>query len=288
MGSTLARRALGRKLHVLRKRADVSQARAAAVLGISSQTMGRLEEGLSARSASDLYMNTLCDLYRASDNERRLVLALAYETRLNAKYGGGWWRAQLDRTIADFDPYAALEDAAVRLTAWGVIVLPAIVRTPDYCRAVAWTRSPNAPTEEIEEWIQRETKRQRRLEDSTFDIEIFVSEAALREEWGGPAVMAEQRRYLAEIGERANVCIRIVPYAARSHIGALVGPFSFLTFPMMPKTRMTQPPVVHIEAYAGDLYLERAEEICHYGSAITELRRIASSEIDSRSMLLRL
>ncbi|MFF0489775.1 helix-turn-helix domain-containing protein [Nocardia sp. NPDC004068] len=274
-GSSSARRTLGEKLRALRKRAEVSQAAAARVLGISPQTMGRLEEGLSARSASDLYMNTLCNLYHATDDERRLILALACETRVTAQRGGGWWQSHLDRVISDFDRYTMLEQQAIRVTTWAVILLPVLVRTPDYCRAVAWTDTPNAPTDQIEERVQRQLKRQARLDDPAFTTEIFVSEAALREEWGGPAVMADQREHLTELAHRPNVSIRIVPFTTRNHIGALLGSFSLLEFPKMPKSKMTQPPIVHIEEHVGDLYLERAHEIARYKSAITELRNSA-------------
>ncbi|MFF0494752.1 helix-turn-helix domain-containing protein [Nocardia sp. NPDC004068] len=270
--STSARRTLGQKLRALRKKASVSQAAAARVLGISTQTMGRLEEGLSARSASDLYMNTLCNLYHATDDERRLILALASETRRTAQRGGGWWQPHLDREIGDFDPYTTLEDQAIRLTAWAIIRLPTLVRTPAYSRAIAWTDTPNAPTDHTEERVHRELKRQARLDDPNFTAEIFLSEAALREEWGGPAVMAEQRQHLTELDQRPNVSIRVVPFTTRNHIGALLGSFTLLEFPMMPKSRMTQPPIVHIEEHIGDLYLERAAEIARYKSALTELR----------------
>ncbi|MFF0488427.1 helix-turn-helix domain-containing protein [Nocardia sp. NPDC004068] len=112
IGSTLARRALGRQLQELRKRAEVSQFQASRVLGISPQTMGRLEDGVSVRSASDLYMNALCDHYGVTDEKRRAVLALAREVRSTARHGGGWWRADMDCGTDDFDPRTVLEDSA--------------------------------------------------------------------------------------------------------------------------------------------------------------------------------
>ncbi|MFF0492955.1 helix-turn-helix domain-containing protein [Nocardia sp. NPDC004068] len=278
-GSTFAQRTLGQQLRALREKAKVSQAQAGEALGASPQTIGRLEEGFSWRSANDLRMNALCDLYNASDEERKVILALARETRIAARRGGGWWQPHLDRNTTEFDLYAAAEEQAVRLTAWAVIRLPVLVRTPEYCRAVAWTESPNAPAEQIEARVQRELKRQARLQDPAFTAEVFVSEAALREEWGGPAVMADQHDYLAEMNDLPNVSIRLVPFATRTHIGALIGSFSLLEFPTMPNTRMTQPPIVHIEEHVGDLYLERAKEVAPYQSAVAKLRRSASTRL---------
>ncbi|MGV9675682.1 helix-turn-helix domain-containing protein [Nocardia sp. NPDC003482] len=140
-GSTLARRALGRQLNALREKANITRFQAARILGISPQTMTRLEDGVSLPSAKDLYMNALCDHYGVSDEKRRMVLALAAEVRGNARNGGGWWRPHIDCAPADFDPFAMLENAARRVTAWRVILLPPIVQTLDYRRAVAWTRA---------------------------------------------------------------------------------------------------------------------------------------------------
>ncbi|MGV9679833.1 helix-turn-helix domain-containing protein [Nocardia sp. NPDC003482] len=285
-GSTLARRALGRQLESLRKRAGISQFQAARVLGISPQTMGRLEDGLSAPSARDLYMNALCDRYGVSDDTRRMILALAHEVRAAVKHGGGWWRPHVDRGTDGSDPYSTVDDAVKRLTAWSVILLPPVVRTPDYCRAVAWTADPNAPTEQVEARIERSLKPLERLNDSNFTAEIFLSEAAIREEWGGPGVMAEQRRHLAELTQRPNVSIRLVPFNTRNHIGALVGPFSLLEFPLLPHSKFVEPPLVYIEEYVGNLYLERSEEVGRYKAALTELRRVSLSESDSAARIL--
>ncbi|MGV9674982.1 helix-turn-helix domain-containing protein [Nocardia sp. NPDC003482] len=285
-GSTIARRALGRQLEKLRKAAEFSQNRAAKIIGISPQTMARLEDGLSVPSTNDLYMNALCDHYNVPDDQRRTILAMAREARASSRNGGGWWRAHMDRPADDFDPRVFLDDAALRLTAWHVILLPEIVQTLDYQRAVAWTACPNLPSREIDERLERSAKRQGRLEDSAFAVEIFLSEAAVREEWGGPAVMAEQRRHLIEIGQRSNVSIRLVPFETRGHLGALVGSFALLEFPLLPHTRFVERPIVHIEQYTGDLYLERTAEVDRYKSAITELRRVALSESDSAARIL--
>ncbi|MGV9677767.1 helix-turn-helix domain-containing protein [Nocardia sp. NPDC003482] len=280
-GSTIARRVLGRQLQALRKKSGLSQYNVANVLGISSQTMARLEDGIAGPSASDLYMNALCDHYHVCDDTRRTILALAQDVRVTKRKGGGWCLAHLDRRDDGIDPYACLRDTMKRSTSWSLLLLPRLVQTPDYLRAVAWTETPHAATAEIEERIAGALKHQQRLHDPNFSAEILVSEAALREEWGGPAVMAEQRRYLVEIGQRPNVSIRVVPFNARSRIGALAGPFSLLEFPLTPHSKFVEPPLIYIEEYVGNLYLERSAEVSRYLDVITELRRVALSESDS-------
>lgn len=163
-GSTVPRRVLGRQLQALRKKAGISQLSAAKVLGVSAQTVGRFEDGLSGHT-SDLYMNALCDRYGVSDEIRRTILSLAQDVRATKKKGGGWWRAHLDRPRDGIDPYSWLHDSVTCLTAWSVILLPRLIQTPDYLRAVAWTESPHAPTDEIEARIEAQLEQQQRLHD---------------------------------------------------------------------------------------------------------------------------
>ncbi|MGV9678655.1 helix-turn-helix domain-containing protein [Nocardia sp. NPDC003482] len=285
-GSTLAIRALGRELRELRERADISQAQAARWLGISPETMGRLEEGLSQRSATDLYMNTLCDRYGVTHEKRLVILTLAQEVRSIAAHGGRWWRAHADVGSNGFDHRASLEKAATQLTVWQVMLVPEIVQTPDYRRTIEWALCPNHPTEEIEKRIEKSMARQKRLEHPGFTVEILLCEAVVRAQLGGPAVMSEQRRYLMEVAQRPNVSVRVVPLDAPSQIGAVAGSFTFLEFPMRIQSKLTEPPIVHVEGYVGDLYLERAAEVRRYRSVLTELRRVALSESDSSALIL--
>ncbi len=284
-GSTLARRALGRELRRLRTVKGMYQAEAARLAETSPQSIGRIEEGRSTRITS-FQINALCDAYAATDEERRILLGLAQEVRAARERGGGWWRSYADQITGDFDHYLALEEAASRLTAWKLAVLPGLLQTPDYRRAIAWIESPELPSELIEKRIEWAIRRQRRLEDPGFAVEILLSEAALREEMGGPAVMSEQLGHLAEVGTLPNVSIRVVPFNARNHLGVLVGSCSLMEFPPLPQSKLTEPPIVYVEEYRGDLYLEREAEVEPYRTALAEIGRVALDESKSRRKIL--
>lgn len=113
-----------------------------------------------------------------------------------------------------------------------------------------------------------------------------MSEAVLREEVGGPAVLAEQLHRLAEVGALPNVSIRVVPFNARNHLGVLVGSCFLMEFPPLPQSKLVEPPIVYVEGYAGDLYLEREEEVGHYRTALAEIGRVALDESESRRKIL--
>lgn len=284
-GSTLARRALGREMSKLRERAKIKQAEAARLIGISPQGIGRLEEGQTTRP-NDLFLNVLCDAYRATDSERHTVLTLAIEVRTAVKRGGGWWRAYADLLAMDFDHYLALEEAASRLITWRTKLVPGIFQTPGYRRAIAWAEAPTAPPDEIEKRIELATRRQRRLDDPAFEVNAYLSEGALRDRAGGMGVMEEQMLHLAKVAELPNVSVRVVPQTTWSVLGSYVGSFSLMEFPPLPQSKQVEPPIVYVEEYAGDLYLEREEEVERYRSALREIERVASDQNESRAIIL--
>ncbi|MEV6773527.1 helix-turn-helix transcriptional regulator [Nocardia sp. NPDC051030] len=67
-GSTLARRALDWELKKLREAKGLNQSQGGRVIGVSPQTIGRMEDGLPTK-VSDLYMNAMCDAYCAGQSD---------------------------------------------------------------------------------------------------------------------------------------------------------------------------------------------------------------------------
>lgn len=284
-GSTLARRALGRQLKRLREAEKLNQSAAGRVIGVSPQTIGRMEDGLPTK-VSDLYINALCDAYSAADEERSVLLELALEVRTTQKSGGGWWRAFADEMNAGFDHYMGLEEAAHRMSVWKVTIVPGLLQTAEYRRAIAWTEYPGMPTEQVERRVEMAMRRQARLSEPDFMVDVVLSEMVLRDQIGGPGVMADQLQRLADIGDLPNVSVRVVPFDAPGHLGSRVGSFVLLEFPKLPATGLREPPMVYVEEFAGDLYLEREAEVTRYRNAFAEISRVALDEETTRQFVL--
>ncbi len=263
----------------------MSRAAAARVIEVSPQSIGRIEDGVGTRILA-LQVNALCDEYNATNKERRTLLELLDEVKTAQKTGGAWWRGYAEQLSAGFDHYLSLEDAASKATLWRTLVVPGLLQTPEYRRAVAWAETPDADTDTIEQQVAVATRRQSRLEDPTFRIVLLLSEAALREQMGGPAVMAGQLEHLAAMSDRLNVTVLIVPFDAPSHSGALIGGFTLLEFPILPGGKAPEPPVVYVEGYAGDLYVEDEPEIQRYQRALDRLHHVALDQQQSRDRLI--
>jgi len=281
-GSTVPRRMLGRRLKQLRERSGVSQATASRAIQIAPQTLWRIETGQPGPKLKDIYVETLCRLYSAPEDETPELVGLAAETKNN-----GWWHAYGDVVPADFDLYLGLEESACRLTTFHLTLLPGLLQTANYRRAVIWAAYPGIPTADVESRIQISANRQARLMEppEQFSATMFLGEAAVRYRVGGPGVMDEELHHILEVSRLPSVSIRVVPMTIEMPLPLLVGSFSLLEFPSHPTARLSEPPVVYVEGYTGALYLDKRGEIDQYKLACKAIRAAALSEEDTRQLV---
>ncbi|WP_327147293.1 helix-turn-helix domain-containing protein [Nocardia sp. NBC_01329] len=285
-GSTLPRRALGRQLRKLRDRAGLTQTAASRVAEISPQSYGRIEDGRQTK-VTDLGLNALANAYKATDEERQLLLDLAREIRIATASGGSWWRGYTDAIASGFDHYLSLEESASWVTSWQTTVIPGLLQTREYRRAIDWSLNPNAATEDVERKLDVITRRQDLLDQPGFRFEALLSEAVIRYQIGGAAVMADQLQHLIERTELSGVEIRIVPFAEADPVGLLAKSFVLISFPPLSSSRLQEPPVAYTELLTGDLYMERGPELDRYAQEAERIRHVAWSESASRDAMLR-
>ncbi|MFJ9370939.1 helix-turn-helix domain-containing protein [Nocardia sp. NPDC101769] len=282
VGSSLPRRALGRRLRSYREQARKSQLAAGLHIDLSPQSIGRIEDGRKVKLATG-QIRDLLDLYGVptEGGEREEILGLwqeAKEQAQAAKLAGttkGWWQAYTDQYAPHFDHYLGLEAVATRLTTHQVVLLPGLLQTTGYRRAVSRIAYPDHSEADIARRLELASHRQVRLADTNFRVDVFLSEGVLRHTPGGPSVMREQLRHLLEVADtRPNVTIRVVPLDSGSHLGLVVQSFTLLEFPPF-ADHLVEPPVVYVEGFEGGLYLERADMIDRHRQAIADIQRVA-------------
>ncbi|WP_433728559.1 helix-turn-helix domain-containing protein [Nocardia sp. CA-129566] len=278
-GSTFPARMLGRQLRRLRNEAGIAKTDAEKALGVSANTIWRIESGQSTR-LSRPQVRELCDLYNAEPDIRDVLFELVGELGKP-----GWWHAYGGAYERRFDMYLALEEAADRLTTFQLTLLPGLVQTRDYRRAVMWAAYPQMSQYEVERRVELAARRQLRLQDPRLTMEVLLSESALLHHVGGRAVMADQLRHLARLSEQVNVSVRVVPLTV-CHIGLQTGPFVLLEFPKHKRDGWSEPPVVYVESYMGARYMETDEEIGQYRIGSDEIRRVALDAEASRRLFL--
>ncbi|WP_157110451.1 helix-turn-helix domain-containing protein [Nocardia anaemiae] len=279
--TTLPRRVLGRQLRDLREKRKMSRTRAAQACEMGSQTLWRLESGRSSE-VKKMVINALCDLYQASDDDRRVLLWLAQESRKD-----GWWQSYTDAMAPDFAIFFGLEQSARRMISCQSTLLPGLLQTPGYRRAM-WEISKAQPSRplDVDREVELIANRQNRLDDSDFTLEVLLSESVLRHRIGNDEVMEGQLKRLIEAGDRPNVSIRVVPFDAPNHLGLTTKDFVCMEFPDHPNPALKEPPVIFVEGFTGALYLDKSSEVEQYMSAYADMCRVALSENDTRSLLV--
>ncbi|MCP9619932.1 helix-turn-helix domain-containing protein [Nocardia otitidiscaviarum] len=286
-GSTIPRRALGRILHDLRAQAGKTQLAAGLIIDVSPQVIGRMEDGIPVK-VSGVQVKELLRCYGAEPDVADQALSLFEEVKAaRGDPRGGWWRAYKDVTSSHFDHYMNLEEACTRLTTFQMTLLPGLLQTPAYRRAMILVKEPGRSALDVEREIELGIRRRvRLLEDDGFEVNVFLSEAVLRHRVGGPEVMAEQLRHLAEVGQSPTVAIRVVPHDADGYMGLVVGQFTLFEFPALRHSGLREPPVVFVEVFTGALFFEDNEMIEKYRTAVADIAGAALDEEDSRRMML--
>jgi transcriptional regulator with XRE-family HTH domain len=267
IGSTVARRQLGRHLLALREGARISLREAGRRLEMSAAKVSRVENGeVSVRS---LDVEQACKIYGVTDPELiRSLMDLAKETK-----GRSWWQSYADVISETFAVYVDLEAAASELAWYETEFVPGLLQTREYARSLMATErftGKQLDTGLLERRLEVRLTRQRILirKSAPPVLTVVLGEAALRRGIGGAETMAGQLAHLLEMTKLANVEIRVMTLD-REHAGLTTGQFVMLEFPR--NGRLIEPPGVYVDGYLGFLYLDKPDEVELYQRAWTNV-----------------
>jgi len=177
---------------------------------------------------------------------------------------------------ASFRPFVQHEAEASSLRWYELSLVPGLLQTADYARAVLSTRV-GATEDEIDQAVSGRMERQAILHrDDPPLLWAVVDEAVVRRPVGGSDVMHAQVEHLAEMAERTNVVVQVIPHSTGAHEG-LAGAFVIADF-------ATAPSIVYLETALTGLVVERPEDVSavtlRYETLKTEaLPRAASLEL---------
>jgi transcriptional regulator with XRE-family HTH domain len=265
------RRQLGNELRRLRGRqrgADVS-----AALGWSESKLSRIETAHTGISVADLEL--LLDGYGVAEDERSRLREMARLTRQRA-----WWHPYRAAVPVPYEEYVGLEADAVSMDEWEAQVVPGLLQSDEYARAVVEAGTDSSGAGIVQQRVRLRMARQSVLtRDPPPRLSIVLDEAVLRREIGGRTVLRRQVQRLFDASHRDEVELRVLPFGAGVH-GALAGSFTIFGF-----GAQGRPPVVHIEGMTGGSFLAKPVDVATYRSAFTDLLRRALDPDDTRSLL---
>jgi len=273
-GPTVRRRRLGTELRKLRESNGYKLEEVAAQLGVAPSTLSRIETGKAPTKSA--YLNQMLEMYGVVEQSQRQVLVdMAREGHRK-----GWWAAYDDVLPSGFDIYVGLEAETAAVRSYEISVVPGLLQTPDYARAVMLEMFPRYGTEQIDRLVDLRMQRQRRLEDDPpLEVWAIIDEAVIRRPVGGHQVMRGQLERLLVLAPRPGITLQVLPFSCGAHAGHS-GPFSILEFP-----NRTDAEVAYVESVAGILYLEKDREVRTRVEAFDRLRASALAPIASVELI---
>jgi transcriptional regulator with XRE-family HTH domain len=252
-GPTVRRMLVGAQLRRLRTEQGLTREQAAEAIRASEWKIHRLENGQVGFKDRDIV--DLLALYGVDDPVEVVeFVILAREANTP-----GWWQQYGDLLPQWFRAYVDLEAAATLIRTYEGQLIPGLLQTEDYMRALVGGAQLKDSPEEAERRVALRLGRQTLLErENAPRLWAVVDEAALRRPVGGPKVMRAQLERLIEAAELPNVTLQVLPFAAGAH-PAMVGAFSVLRF-----ADQELPDVVYVEHLTSALYLSKQEDVDQY------------------------
>lgn len=270
-GPTVLRIALGGQLRDLRVKKGITREAAGDAIRGSHAKISRLELGRTGFKERDI--RDLLTLYGVSDpEERERFLDLARQAN-----EPGWWHRYSDLLPSWFGTYLGLEQAATKIRTYEAHLVPGLLQTPEYARAVMSLGYEDA---DMDRRVQVRIKRQevlRRADPPT--VWAIIDEAALHRPVGGSRVHREQMEHLIELAQLPNVTVQVLPYSAGEHAAA-GSSFSILRF-----AESELPDIVYLEHLTSALYLDRRQDLALYLSVMDRLSVQAESPGESLKIL---
>ncbi|MEV3955466.1 MULTISPECIES: helix-turn-helix domain-containing protein [Streptomyces] len=192
--------------------------------GLTQAELGALVHVVSTR---------ITQIERASGAKPTLELARALDAALGA-----------DDLLVELWPYVYREafpdwsrtfmeysERAVVVRQYAAHVVPGLLQTEDYARAVLGLDALLTGEEQLEERVSARMGRQDRLMSADRpELCVILDEAVLRRPIGGAAVMRKQLRRLLDAAEERHISVQVLPFDQGGH-EAMGGSLTVLTLP---------------------------------------------------------
>ncbi|WP_067670538.1 helix-turn-helix domain-containing protein [Nocardia miyunensis] len=270
-GPTALRIVVGGQLRKLRIAAGISPEQAGDRIRGSHAKISRLELGRTGFKERDV--RDLLNMYGVRDPvEVQSFLELV--RRANEP---GWWHRYGDLMPAWFETYLGLEHAALSIRTFEAQLVPGLLQTEAYARAVVALGHENV---EATRRVELRRRRQELLDrESGPTLWAVLDESVLHRPIGGATVLRAQLEHLVRMCDHLRVTIQVLPYSAGGH-AALSGSFTMLRF-----AEDELPDMVYSEQLTSSLYLDRQNDLENYRRVMDRISVQAETPDRSRQML---
>ncbi|HEY7594332.1 MAG TPA: helix-turn-helix transcriptional regulator, partial [Actinophytocola sp.] len=225
--------------------AGLNQSDLANMLAWSPSKVSRMISGKRCASPEDV--SAVLAVGRIVGPKRQELLEMARHATER-----GWWQDFGDRLPPELRTLSDHEDSALAITNFENLVVPGLLQTQDYARALI-TATPTIPESEIGGRVDARCRRQL-IFDRQFPahFRFFVDEYVITRTGPGRKIMSGQVHHLLRMSVRPYIEIRVIPESVGFHAGQQ-------SFQLMEFTEIS--PVLFIENETSALFMERKETI---------------------------
>ncbi|SCE03752.1 helix-turn-helix transcriptional regulator [Streptomyces sp. JL1001] len=250
----------GSRLRKLRVAAGLTQAEVGALAHVVSSRIAQLERATGAKPTLEL--TRVLDKELVADD---LLIDL--------------WPYVYREAFPDWSQaFIAYSARAAVIREYASHVVPGLLQTPEYARALLSVGHTLRDAEHLEERLAARLDRQVRLTGPDRpELWIILDEAVLRRPVGGAAVMRGQLEKLLRMAEEPNVTIQVLPFDQGAH-GSLGGSLTVLVMPDGTEIAYTE------GAHYGQL-TEEPDEVERFALTYDQLRAMALPPLMSLAMI---
>ncbi|MGR6915365.1 helix-turn-helix domain-containing protein [[Actinomadura] parvosata] len=261
---------LGRKLTDLRESARMTCGQVANKLKWSPSKVSRLERGVNSYATAG-ELTRLLDLYQVDDPGIRAECQHLLRTGRTTPP----WNEH-KRGLGGLVEYVMWETEASMLRHWHPLLIPGQLQTEAYARAVIAAGMLEPDESMLTLKVRARIARQWITScENPVQVQALIGEQALRQQVGGPDVMAQQLdKLLADTG-RPNITILVVPQA-RS-VGLSSG-FVLLTMPGLGE-------VLFLEAGTGGI-IDQGPRVGEFTRRFSYFHQLALSADESADLIM--
>jgi transcriptional regulator with XRE-family HTH domain len=274
---TVRRRRLAAELH--RLRGSRTGEEIARELGWSASKVSRYELGRTGLKPSEV--ERLLDLYGVVDPDRSRLLALAHDATQK-----GWWEDYADAIADEYMTFIGLETEAMSVSHWEVDVVPGLLQTEQYATQVhaSYQNVVPIPPGIIQKRVKVRMLRQQALtREEPLDFSVVLDESVLLRKIADSSAMRAQLMHLAELADRPNVRLQVLPFSARRSVIAS----SFVIFRFGPTGDATLHDVVTTENFTSEFYVQGETNTYEHRLAFDSLAADALAPTESQELIVR-
>jgi transcriptional regulator with XRE-family HTH domain len=177
-----------------------------------------------------------------------------------------------------FRPFVELERVATSLRTWEPLLIPGLMQTEDYARAILRAARPRETEAAVDQLVTARIARQEILaRDNPPDLWAIIDEGVLRHPVAEPAVMAAQLGRLLDVGRVPWVTVQVMPSSVGAHPG-LLGPFVIAGFAAVPD-------VAYLDSVLTGQVVERPDDVRQVATFYDTMRAEALSPRASAKLI---